>query len=56
MANPIVLATLLARMTTITCPHCGHKKQVPRTSKPVAFRVCPRCKKHFDPGTPRRKK
>lgn len=55
MANPIAIAAALARMTTISCPHCGHKKLVPR--KPAAHRVCPRCKKQFpDPLTPRRKK
>ncbi len=57
MANPIALAALLSRMHTITCPYCGYKKQVQRSSKPVAFRVCPNCKKHFpDPLTARRKK
>ena len=24
MANPIALAAVLARMTKIKCPHCGH--------------------------------
>jgi len=55
MANPFALAAALARLTTITCPHCGHKKRVPR--KPAAFRVCQRCKRQFpDPLAPRRKK
>jgi len=55
MANPIALATALARMTAITCPHCGHKKLVPR--KPAAFRVCQSCKRQFpDPLASRRKR
>ncbi len=56
MANPFVIGAALARaQVTLTCPHCGFQKTVPR--KPTAFRVCPRCKKQFpDPLTkPRRK-
>lgn len=45
MAGPIALAVARARLVSITCPHCGHKKLVER--KPAEFRVCPRCKKHF---------
>ena len=55
MANPLVMAGVLSRMVTITCPYCRHKKVVPR--KPAAFRVCPSCKRHFDdPLKPRTKK
>ncbi len=56
MANPFAVGAALGRaQVTLTCPHCGFKKSVPR--KPAAFRVCPRCKKQFpDPLTkPRRK-
>jgi DNA-directed RNA polymerase subunit RPC12/RpoP len=45
MGGPIALASALARLVTIKCPYCGHKKVVAR--KPTAFRVCPRCKRHF---------
>ena len=46
--------TALARLVPIKCPWCGHKKAVMR--KPVAFRVCPRCKRHFpDPFTTKQK-
>lgn len=49
MAGPIVLAAALRRIRTIQCPHCGQKKAVSRER--AAFRVCPRCHKHFpDPG------
>jgi len=56
MGGPIALASALARsLVTIQCPFCRFKKQVMR--KPQAFRVCPRCKKHFpDPLTPKKKK
>jgi transcription elongation factor Elf1 len=47
MAGPIALASALARVRTIKCPWCGHKKAVTTASKPVAFRVCPKCKRHF---------
>lgn len=56
MANPYAIGAALARaQVTLTCPHCGFKKSVPR--RPAAFRVCSRCKKQFpDPLTkPRRK-
>jgi transposase-like protein len=57
MANPFAIAAALARMQlTLTCPHCGQKKVVSRTAKPVAFRVCTRCKKQFsDPLTKKKK-
>jgi transposase-like protein len=45
MANPLIFAAALARLVAIKCPHCGHRKLVERT--PKAFRVCPRCRKHF---------
>jgi len=45
MGGPIALASALARLVTITCPWCGNKKAVMR--QPAAFRVCPRCKRHF---------
>jgi transposase-like protein len=45
MGGPIALASALARLTTLKCPWCGQKKLVER--KPAAFRVCPRCKRHF---------
>lgn len=45
MANPIAIAAALARTVAVTCPHCGFKKLV--SKKKVAFRVCPRCKRHF---------
>ncbi len=55
MANPIALATALSRLTAITCPWCRHQKLVER--KPAAFRVCPRCHKHFpDPLKARRRR
>jgi transposase-like protein len=49
MANPIALAAALSRLVTITCPHCGNKKVVPKRAKAFAkaFRVCPRCHKQF---------
>lgn len=54
MSGPIALASALARLVPIKCPWCGHKKAVMR--KPVAFRVCPRCKRHFpDPFTTKKK-
>jgi ribosomal protein S27E len=49
-----IAAALRARLVTITCPHCGHVKQVERT--PVAHRVCPRCKRQLaDPIAARRR-
>lgn len=46
----IMLGTALSRLVTIACPHCGQAKRVER--RPVAFRVCPRCHRHFpDPVT-----
>lgn len=57
MANPIALAAMLARQTTITCPFCKHQKRVQKTAKPAAFRVCPNCKRHFeDPPMPKKRK
>jgi len=55
MAGAIgIAAALRARWVKITCPHCGHVKQVER--KPVAHRVCPRCKRQFaDPIAARRR-
>lgn len=53
--NPIALAAALSRTRKITCPHCGLHRLVDR--KPKAFRVCPRCHKHFaDPLTAKKKK
>lgn len=43
--NPFALAAALKRVVKVTCPHCGHVKAA--TAKPVAYRTCPRCKKHF---------
>jgi transposase-like protein len=43
--NPFGLAAALSRVVKITCPHCGYVKAAVR--KPVAYRVCPRCHKHF---------
>jgi DNA-directed RNA polymerase subunit RPC12/RpoP len=55
MANPIAIAAALARMTAITCPHCGNKKLVAR--KAALFRVCQRCHKQFpDPLSKKPKK
>jgi len=45
MANPIAMAAALSRLKPVKCPYCGHQKAVVR--KPTAFRVCPRCHKHF---------
>jgi len=45
MAGPIALASALSRLVEVKCPWCGHKKLVAR--KPVAYLVCPKCKKHF---------
>ncbi len=45
MGGPIAIASALAKMTTIKCPWCGAKKAVMR--RPAAYRVCPRCKRHF---------
>jgi hypothetical protein len=54
MANPIILAAALSRLAKITCPNCGKVKTVEK--KPVAYRVCPRCHKHFpDPLAARRR-
>jgi transposase-like protein len=49
-----IAAALRARFVKITCPHCGYVKQVER--KPVAYRVCPRCKRQFpDPIAARKR-
>jgi len=40
------LAAALSRLVTISCPHCGQKKQVER--RPVAYRTCPKCHRRFD--------
>ena len=55
MAGAIgIAAALRARLIKITCPHCGHAKEVER--KPVAHRVCPRCKRQFpDPISARKR-
>jgi transposase-like protein len=55
MAGAIgVAAALAARLVKITCPHCGHVKQVER--KPAEYRVCPRCRRQFpDPLAARRR-
>ncbi|MBA2540315.1 MAG: hypothetical protein H0V17_11810 [Deltaproteobacteria bacterium] len=55
MANPFALATAMARLARIKCPHCGFQKLVDRKSK--AFRVCARCHKRFpDPLAAKMKK
>jgi transposase-like protein len=55
MANPIAMAAMLARQTTITCPYCKHQKRVPK--KAAALRVCPNCKRKFDdPVTTKKRK
>ena len=46
VANPIAIAAILSRLTTVTCPHCGKKKTIDK--KPREFRICPRCHKRFD--------
>jgi transposase-like protein len=54
MVGAIAMAAALARMVTVTCPHCGHKKAVDRA--PKHHRVCPKCHKQFaDPLARRRK-
>jgi transposase-like protein len=55
MAGAIAVAAVLrARFVDITCPHCGHVKQVER--KPAACRVCPRCRRQFpDPIAARKR-
>lgn len=45
MAGPIVLSSIVAQWVTIDCPMCGYRKKVQK--KPVARRVCPRCRKYF---------
>jgi hypothetical protein len=48
MAGPIALAAALSRTVPIRCPWCGYRKLVARkAAEPVAYRVCPKCKKHF---------
>ena len=47
MAGPIALAAALSRMVAIRCPWCGHRKLVAKSPEPLAYRVCPKCKKHF---------
>lgn len=54
MAGPIALASALARLIEVTCPWCRHKKLV--TRKPVAFHVCPKCKRHFNDAKTAKKK
>lgn len=50
----IFLASALARLITVTCPHCGQQKQVER--RPAAYRTCPRCHRHYpDPVTAQRR-
>ncbi len=53
MGGPIALASALSRLVTIQCPWCRHKKAVER--KHVAYRVCPKCKKHFPDQIAKRK-
>lgn len=56
MAPPFAIAGALSRTTTITCPWCKHRKLVMRGA-PVAYRVCPKCHKHFpDPLAPPKRK
>ena len=44
-----VAAVLAARHIKVTCPHCSHVHRVAR--KPVAYRLCPRCRRTFpDPA------
>lgn len=46
MAGAIgIAAVLAARHIKLTCPHCGHVHRVSR--KPVAYRLCPRCRRPF---------
>jgi uncharacterized protein (DUF983 family) len=52
VAGPIVLASALSRLVRVTCPHCGKVKLVER--RPVAYRVCSRCGRHFQNGRPKR--
>lgn len=54
MAGPIALASALTRLIEVKCPWCGYKKLV--TRKPVAFRVCPKCKRHFTDAKTAKKK
>ncbi len=49
MAGPIMLASMYP-LVTIQCPSCGYPKRVSR--KPVARRVCPRCRKYFADPVP----
>lgn len=57
MAGPIAIAAALSRMLPIRCPWCGHRKLVARQAEPVAYRVCPRCKRHYpDPLTTKKKR
>jgi predicted RNA-binding Zn-ribbon protein involved in translation (DUF1610 family) len=44
--SAILLASVFAQHVTIACPNCGYRKRV--TRKPVARRVCPRCRKYFE--------
>ena len=56
MAAPFAIAGALSRATAITCPWCKHRKLVMR-DRHVAYRVCPKCHKHFpDPLAPPRKR
>ena len=41
----IALSAAMARLVTITCPWCRQRKRVER--RPMAFRVCPRCHRHY---------
>lgn len=40
-----LLVAAMLQHTIIACPYCGYRKRV--THKPVARRVCPRCRKYF---------
>jgi DNA-directed RNA polymerase subunit RPC12/RpoP len=50
--SSFLLGTILAQVSTIRCPHCGHQRSVDR--RPVAYRICPVCVKRFpDPLAPK---
>ena len=40
MANPIAIAAILSRLTTVTCPHCGARVQVIGASDEVRCEYC----------------
>jgi ribosomal protein L37AE/L43A len=48
-----VAAVLAARHIKVTCPSCGHVHRASRS--PLAYRMCPRCRRLFaDPHKRRR--